>query len=129
MKITASLTPRETQIAELLAWGHSKKEVAYELSISTRTVENTARSIYEKVGIQKATELCVWWFCTSYNISFDLNPLKRTIIACFFLVAMVPNEFNSDREMIRRLRNRQTRTTDISRIARRRDEALFINYI
>lgn len=63
MRAEAGLTQRETQIAELLAWGAAKKEVADRLSISPRTVENTARNIYSKIGIQKATELCVWWFC------------------------------------------------------------------
>ena len=85
MRAEAGLTQRETQIAELLAWGAAKKEVADRLSISPRTVENTARNIYSKIGIQKATELCVWWFCTHCGVSFDLSPIKRTIIACFFL--------------------------------------------
>ena len=57
MRAEAGLTQRETQIAELLAWGAAKKEVADRLSISPRTVENTARNIYSKIGIQKATEL------------------------------------------------------------------------
>lgn len=56
MRAEAGLTQRETQIAELLAWGAAKKEVADRLSISPRTVENTARNIYSKIGIQKATE-------------------------------------------------------------------------
>lgn len=54
MRAEAGLTQRETQIAELLAWGAAKKEVADRLSISPRTVENTARNIYSKIGIQKA---------------------------------------------------------------------------
>lgn len=49
MRAEAGLTQRETQIAELLAWGAAKKEVADRLSISPRTVENTARNIYSKI--------------------------------------------------------------------------------
>lgn len=55
MKLHALLSKRETQVAELLAWGASKKEVASKLFVSTRTVEDTARNIYAKLGIQKAT--------------------------------------------------------------------------
>lgn len=44
MKLNAELSPRETEIAELLAWGASKKETADRLFISPRTVENTART-------------------------------------------------------------------------------------
>ena len=49
MRLNAELSPREGEIAELLAWGASKKEVADRLFISARTVENTARNIYQKV--------------------------------------------------------------------------------
>jgi DNA-binding CsgD family transcriptional regulator len=85
MNANAVLTKRESEVAELLAWGVAKKEVAEHLFISTRTVENTARNIYAKVGIQKATELCVWWFCTKFGISFDLSPVKRTVVASIIL--------------------------------------------
>lgn len=37
MKLHALLSKRETQVAELLAWGASKKEVASKLFVSTRT--------------------------------------------------------------------------------------------
>ena len=73
MKLNVELSRRETEVAHLLAWGASKKEVADILFISTRTVENTARNIYAKVGIQKATELCVWWFCTKHNVPVSLD--------------------------------------------------------
>lgn len=53
MRLKAELTRREGEVAELLAWGASKKEVAERLFISARTVENTARNIYAKIGIQK----------------------------------------------------------------------------
>lgn len=49
----ANLTKRESEIAELFAWGASKKDVANRLNISERTVENHARNIYAKIGIQK----------------------------------------------------------------------------
>ena len=37
MKLNAELTGRETQVAELLAWGVSKKEIADRLCIAERT--------------------------------------------------------------------------------------------
>lgn len=101
MKANARLTAREAEIAELLAWGAAKKEVAYHLSISPRTVENTARNIYDKIGIQKATELCVWWFCTHCGVSFDLSPIKRQIIAVFLLAVILPHEFHANKDAYR----------------------------
>lgn len=119
----AKLTPREAEIAELLAWGAAKKEVAYHLSISPRTVENTTRSIYAKVGIQKATELCVWWFCTRCGVSFDLNPVKRGILSCLFLLILLPYEFSDSKEILRSFRSAKTalRTTKAGRRNRNED--------
>ncbi|MDR1459699.1 MAG: helix-turn-helix transcriptional regulator [Bacteroidales bacterium] len=87
MRGNTPLTRREAEVAELLAWGAAKKEVSDRLFISTRTVENTARNIYAKIGIQKATELCVWWFCTQCGVSFELSPIKRAIAACILIIA------------------------------------------
>lgn len=124
MRINIKLTPRETEVAELLAWGAAKKEVADRLFISTRTVENTARNIYEKIGIQKATELCVWWFCTHCGVSFELSPIKRIIITCFFLAVFLPREIFAQGETYRTFRNRRIRVENTIR-GRRRNECDF----
>lgn len=125
MNADARLTPRETEVAELLAWGAAKKEVADRLFISTRTVENTARNIYEKVGIQKATELCVWWFCTHCGVSFELNPLKRGIIAAFLLMIILPYEFLGNKDILRTFRIKPvTRVAKAGRRGRRNDSDL-----
>lgn len=97
MKV-AELTKRESEIAELFAWGASKKDVANRLFISERTVENHARNIYAKIGCQKINELCAWWFCTTFHISFDLSPLKRKIIAGVFLMLLAPQVFAIDHQ-------------------------------
>ncbi len=111
MNRSANLSPREIEVAELLAWGAAKKEVADRLYISTRTVENTARSIYEKVGIRKATELCVWWFCTHCGISFDMSPIKRQLLSVAFLLLMLPQVSNHNDDVVRTFRTPRTQTT------------------
>lgn len=123
MDLNAQLTEREMQVAEALAWGAAKKEVADRLNISTRTVENQARSIYAKIGIQKATELSVWWFCTKLGVSFDLNPLKRGIIAAFLLVLLIPSTIdpNLDTDMLR-ARRVELKGARAARKGRKREE-------
>jgi DNA-binding CsgD family transcriptional regulator len=111
MNRDAALTSRETEVAELLAWGAAKKEVADRLFISTRTVENTARNIYIKVGVQKATELCVWWFCAHCGVSFELSPIKR-MISIIILLAFIQYNIVEEKENKRyfRARPRNERT-------------------
>jgi FixJ family two-component response regulator len=46
----ASLTPRQRQIMELVIAGHPSKNIAADLGISQRTVENHRASIMKKTG-------------------------------------------------------------------------------
>ena len=114
MRFNAQLTPRENEVAELLAWGAAKKEVADRLYISTRTVENTTRNIYEKIGIQKATELCVWWFCTRCGVSFNLSPIKRQLLSVAFLLMMLPQISQHNEDVVRTFRTQRVQNTRTS---------------
>jgi DNA-binding CsgD family transcriptional regulator len=51
------LTPRELEIALLVAAGHSSKEVARRLRISFHTVRVHLARTYVKLGLHKQTEL------------------------------------------------------------------------
>lgn len=97
----ARLTKRESEIAELFAWGASKKDIANRLFISERTVENHTRNIYEKIGCSKVNELSAWWFCKTFHISFDLSPLKRQVLAVVFLFLMIPQAIDFDNVAVR----------------------------
>lgn len=101
MNATATLTKRENEIAELIAWGSTKKDVANRLFVSERTVENHARSIYDKIECNKVNELSAWWFCRTFNISFDLSPIKKQIIALAFLAIIIPSELFANQNIIR----------------------------
>ena len=130
MASTFKLTRREEQVAELLAWGASKKEVPDLLPvkpgrkpIAIRTVENTVRNIYEKLGIQKVNELSAWYFCTHYNISLNLNPLKRKVISFALLMIMLPAEYMQLSNFIRPIATRSVRAARGR--GRRRNETTF----
>lgn len=101
MKREVDLTLRETQIAERIAWGASGKEVAFDLHISPKTVDNILGRIYCKIGCGKINELSAWWFCTHFNISFDLSPMARSIVASFLLLIYISGEICSMDEFCR----------------------------
>lgn len=127
LNLRAVLTRREQQIAELLAWGAAKKEVADLLKISPRTVENTARHIYEKIGIQKATELCVYWFCAKCGVSPSLDPLKRAFIALALLFILLPSELQPRRDDQTAMRPARTTRVVTRTIRGRRSEDILFN--
>jgi DNA-binding CsgD family transcriptional regulator len=53
----AQLTPVERHVALLAAGGRSNKQIAQELFLATRTVENHLQHVYEKLGISGRTGL------------------------------------------------------------------------
>jgi len=51
-KLLASLTPRETEVLELLADGVTASRIAEQLSLSVRTVETHLANAYRKLGVR-----------------------------------------------------------------------------
>ncbi len=56
----APLTPRETEIAELVAQGLSNKEIAATLVIAQRTAEGHVEHILSKLGFTSRTQIAAW---------------------------------------------------------------------
>ncbi|MER6949569.1 LuxR C-terminal-related transcriptional regulator [Nonomuraea sp. NPDC000554] len=54
------LTPRETEIAQLIARGMKNKEIAAALVIAQRTVEGHAEHILSKLGFNSRTQIVGW---------------------------------------------------------------------
>lgn len=57
---TAQLTPRERQVAVLLAYGFTNAEVARRLSISVRTAEMHRAGAMRKLGATSRAHLVRW---------------------------------------------------------------------
>jgi DNA-binding NarL/FixJ family response regulator len=54
------LSPREREVADLVAQGLSNKEIASRLHLSVRTVESHIRHLLMKVGLVNRTQLATW---------------------------------------------------------------------
>ena len=54
------LSPREIEVARLVAEGFSSKELAARLGLSVRTVEKHRANIMEKVGVHEVASLVRW---------------------------------------------------------------------
>lgn len=124
-----TLSKRERQVAELLAWGASKKEVPDLLrklygghEISVHTVENIARNIYAKLHLNKASELSAWYFCECHQVDDSLSPIKRlrqTVLGVVLLVLLTPQVLGLDDQALRPQRIRTTRIERVIRTRRR----------
>lgn len=74
------LTPREWEIAQLLAEAYTCREVGKILYLSTRTVENHRAAIYDKIGVhsQHGIYLYVQWR-KNYKIPSIILPAEYPI--------------------------------------------------
>lgn len=55
-----TLTPREHEVATLLAYGYTNNEIADRLEISVRTAEMHRANLMRKLGLQRRSELVRW---------------------------------------------------------------------
>jgi DNA-binding CsgD family transcriptional regulator len=75
------LSPCELNIARLLAWGLTQKEIANKLHRSTFTVNTQMKHIYAQLGIHKETDLTRWYIFKEYHILGD--PFKHILAVLF----------------------------------------------
>ena len=122
MTTAIHLSKREDQVAELLSWGADKKQIADKLFVSVKTVDNHCQHIFEKLDINKCTELSAWWFCTHFGISFDLSPLMRRTIAMCLLALFTYGELTEHVDFFRRGRSRTEELRETARRNRRTEE-------
>jgi len=55
-----SLSPRERELAQLIALGKNNREAALELSVTVKAVEKYLTSIYAKLGIKSRSQLTAY---------------------------------------------------------------------
>jgi DNA-binding CsgD family transcriptional regulator len=60
------ISVREMEILRLVSIGHSSKQIAQELGVSARTIDNHRQNLLRKTGCRSSSEL------TSYGIKFGL---------------------------------------------------------
>ena len=57
---TADLTPRETEVLELVRQGMANKQIARRLGISERTVKAHLTSTFQRIGVVDRTQAALW---------------------------------------------------------------------
>ncbi len=69
MDINSLLTRREFEIAELVAFGMSNKEIAKQLGLRHQTIRNTLVHVFRKTSTRKRTQLAVRLVLAEYDLT------------------------------------------------------------
>lgn len=77
MNYYPSLTRRESEIADLVAFGMSNKEIARQLGIRHQTVRNMLVHVFRKASVRKRTQLAVQLVLAEYVPSASPHDSKE----------------------------------------------------
>jgi DNA-binding CsgD family transcriptional regulator len=62
------LTPRQLEVLELLADGLSAREIALQLTVSVRSVEDHIHDLHTRLGTEHRAELVALWLALVYGV-------------------------------------------------------------
>ncbi|MDH5524546.1 MAG: helix-turn-helix transcriptional regulator [Desulfobulbaceae bacterium] len=121
------VTPRETQIMELLSFGNSQKEIADILGCSINTVDTHIKNIKEKTGLQKANEIgCAYLFKRYHLPISDICERTRKRIAIALLALSLFSIFMHTTDFFRVLRPTTRATSRTGAKRGRKDDAFYL---
>jgi non-specific serine/threonine protein kinase len=64
------LTPREREVAALVARGLTNRQAAEQLLVGTRTIETHLEHIFAKLGVQTRAEVAAWATRQDMQVNF-----------------------------------------------------------
>lgn len=91
MNLLAQLSPRETQVAEIMAFTKNKADAADKLCISEGTLSAHTYRIYEKLEINSKSELVIWWMVAKMEIKKNMIPYFKMVPILFFCYGLNAN--------------------------------------
>lgn len=68
------LVPKELMVLKLLAQGTSTQEIAVQMTIDPRTVQNYVTTLYHKTGCQDRMQLVVWYQRVYRAADLEISP-------------------------------------------------------
>lgn len=82
------LSEQEARVAELIAWGASKKEAAETLFVEYTTIDSHIQSIYKKLHVNKLNGISAWYFSFVYEVPEVHNPRLKRFMAVVLLMLL-----------------------------------------
>lgn len=92
MNLEATLSKREEEVAEVLAFTKGRSEACEKLFISEGTLSAHTYRIYGKLEIGSKSELVIWWFTKKLNISKTLIPYFNFLAALTLCIGILNDE-------------------------------------
>lgn len=106
LNMNASLTARQEEVAYMVGFGLSRKEVAAKLGVSYKTIDNEVQQVYARIGASKVTELTIFCFCRKFKI-----PISSLMVVVFLVCTLTVSDLKYCRARNGRLRTELLRNS------------------
>ena len=125
--IKDSVSEREFELTEPLAFGASKKMIAAKFHLSIYTVETTVKNVYAKIGASNLAEYIMWYYAVTFDMAKEINEKKKEVLSIIGLVVCLHYSFGEINMRRNNTRNMQDQSSLVTRSrlrSRRRERAI-----
>lgn len=112
------ITTRETQIAELITWGQTEKDMARNLFLSVDTIKTHKKNLMRKIGANNIADVTRWFIVKTTSIQLCKSEFVRQTISIFLLLLTL-GDIAGHQEMYRVFRARRGNRTELRVRARK----------
>lgn len=92
MNLEATLSKREEEVAEILAFTKDRNEACEKLFICEGTLAAHTYRIYGKLEINSKAELVIWWFTTKLKICQSSIPYFKFVGALLLCIGIMTDD-------------------------------------
>jgi len=87
------VTHREMEVAELISFGLTEKEIANFLNFSIHTLKAHKRNLFNKTGCRNISDVTRWYIQQVSGIRIEPKETIKKLISAFLLVLVITAEF------------------------------------
>lgn len=110
MNLSAKLSPRETEVVEMMAFTKNKSDAADKLCISEGTLSAHTYRIYDKLEVNSKSELVIWWMVVKMKIEKAAIPYFKLLPVLMLSYGLFQEHTMIARRLPRRVEIQRTQT-------------------
>ena len=114
------ISDREFEIVESVIFHGSKKEAADALNRSLYTVETTIKNVYDHLGLNKISDLTLWFCGVKFGIANEVSAFKSSVMAIVITALFSIDGMHNTQMRTRRIAAKETSRSELATTLTRR---------
>jgi len=98
------VTHREWEVAELISFGLTEKEISDHMDIAFWTVKSHKKNLFNKTGCRNIADVTRWYLQETTGIRLEPKPAIKKLVSAFMLVLVMLSEFSTSEFIRTRIR-------------------------